>query len=169
MSATKIPPGSDGLIVLPYLLGRYLAVDPNARGTMFGLTPSHTKEHVYRALLESIGYEIAEWLESLAKAGVKAKRLVATGGGARSRVWMQIVSNIINKPQQLSRGDAPYGNAFLAGYSIGLFHTFDPIANEWLSKEEIINPSPESNAIYVKYRRIYKQLYANLRDVFREL
>jgi len=168
-AAANIPPGSDGLIVLPYLLGRYLGADPRARGVIFGLTPSHTRNHVYRALLESIGYEIAEWVETLRKTGANPNRVVATGGGARSRLWMQIVSDIANLSQQLVRGDAPYGNAYLAGYSIGLFKNFETMSDEWLRSGEIINPSAQAHESYQKYCHIYKRLYANLREVFREL
>jgi xylulokinase len=168
-AAAKIPPGSEGLIILPYLLGRYLGGDPRARGVIFGLTPSHTKEHVYRALLESIGYEIAEWLETLGKTVDKPKRVVATGGGARSRVWMQIVSDIADISQQLVRGDAPYGNAYLAGYSIGLIHDFDTISNEWLRDGRTIIPSAGANANYQRYFQTYKHLYSNLKEMFPEL
>jgi xylulokinase len=136
---------------------------------MFGLTLAHTKYHVYRALLESIGYEIAEWVETLGRTRAKPKRVVATGGGAKSRVWMQIVSDIANTSQLLTRGDAPYGNAYLAGYSIGLFDNFQSIANDWLKEKEIIIPSAQAHAGYSKNYQIYKRLYSNLKENFSEL
>jgi xylulokinase len=168
-AAAKIPPGSNGVIALPYLLGRSLGADPRARGVIFGLTPSHTKYHVYRALLESVGYEIAEWFEILGKTSAKPNRVVATGGGAKSRVWMQMVSDIADIYQQLVGGDAPYGDAYLAGYSIGLFDSFDTMSDEWSRDRKIITPSTQASALYGKYLNIYKRLYSNLKEVFLEL
>ena len=168
-AAAKIPQGSNGLIAVPYLLGKSLGADPKARGVIFGLTLSHTKYHVYRALLESVGYEIAEWFEILAKTSAKPNRVVATGGGAKSRVWMQIVSDIADVSQQLVGGDAPYGDAYLAGYAIGLFNSFNTISDEWLRRRKIITPSTQASAVYRKYMNIYKRLYSNLKEVFPEL
>ena len=168
-AAAAIPLGSDGLIALPYLLGKSLGADPRARGVIFGLTLSHTKYHVYRALLESVGYEIAEWFESLEKTSIKPNRVVATGGGAKSHVWMQIVSDIANIHQQLVVGDAPYGDAYLAGYSIGLFDSFDTMSDQWSKSRKTIKPSSQASAIYGKYLNIYKRLYSNLKEVFLEL
>jgi len=170
-AAANIALGSDGLVVLPYFLGRYTGSDPRARGVVFGLTLSHTKNHVYRALLESTGYEIAEWLETLRQINTmpnRPSRFVATGGGARSRLWMQIVSDITNVSQQLIQGDAPYGNAYLAGYSVGVFKNFETLSDEWLQDGEIIVPSAREHASYQRYRQIYKRLYADLKEVFQE-
>lgn len=170
--ANNIPPGSDGLIVIPYFMGqRSPTFNPLARGIIFGLTTSHTRIHVYRALLESFGYGIFHGLEKLKEQGESPpKRIVATGGGAKSRLWRQIVTDIINMPQEyIPRADAPYGNAFLAGYGVGLFKDFKTIKEKWLRVEDVTLPRQEVNKKYQKLFEVYRNLHFSLQERYAEL
>jgi xylulokinase len=98
--AENIPPGSDGLIVLPYFMGERTPIwDPLARGVILGLTLYHTRGHIFRALLESTGYALRQHIEIARELGIDIRRVVAVDGGARSKLWRQIVSDIIEMPQ----------------------------------------------------------------------
>jgi xylulokinase len=116
--ADASPPGSRGLVVLPYFSGERTPLDdPGARGMIFGLTLGHTRADVYRAILESVGFSIRHNLEALKAEGCAASRILAVGGGARSPAWMRIVSDIAGIEQVVPERQigASYGDAFLAG------------------------------------------------------
>ena len=97
--AATIPPGSDGIVVLPYFSGERTPIfDTRARGMILGLTVSHTRHHVYRGLLEGVAYGVRHHLEHMAESGVVPSRLTAVGGGSQSDLWMQIVSDVTGRP-----------------------------------------------------------------------
>ena len=166
--AAKIPAGSEGLIVLPYFRGTwYPKFDPLYTGVIFGLTTAHTRVHIYRALLEAFGYNVLHGL-SEAK-DIEIKRIVATGGGAKSPLWRQILSDIINMPQEyIAKADAPLGDAYLVGYGLGIFKEFKPIKREWLKVTEITKPRPEVHKLYEKLFKIYMNLHI-IKDQYKEL
>ncbi|HID86859.1 MAG TPA: hypothetical protein EYP55_05700 [Anaerolineae bacterium] len=168
--AAQIPPGSEGLILLPYFLGQRSPVfDPLARGVFFGLSMSHTRAHLYRAILESYGYGIRHGLEETASRGqdVRLKRVVATGGGARSSLWRQIVSDIVGIAQEyISRADAPLADAYLAGYGVGLFSDFETMRREWLEVTSVTQPRMDIHLQYQPFYEIYRDLHQSLRDHF---
>jgi xylulokinase len=159
--AREIHAGSDGLIVLPHFMGErnYICrhFDPSARGVIFGLTLHHTRKHVYRALLESFGYCIREGLISLNKLKIVPTRVVATGGGAQSELWTQIVSDITGMPQEcIQNPGAPYGDAYLAGYGVGLFKNFETLRKRWVKTTKIIHP--QSHTTYERHFARYQHL-----------
>lgn len=112
--AARVAPGSDGLVVLPYFAGeRAPLFDPKARGVICGLTLSHGRGHLYRALLEATAYGVQHIFETMREAGGGGKRLVAVGGGTRGGLWTQIVSDVMGKTQELPKETigASYGDA----------------------------------------------------------
>lgn len=166
--ASKIP--SSGLIVLPYFMGERTPIfDPLAKGVIFGLTLSHKKAHVYRAILEATGYALLQHLEILRENGIHVKKAYVTGGGARSRVWRQIVSDIADIEQEYCTSlGAPFGAAYLAGYGIGLFKDFRTIKG-WVRKKERNEPRRDLHETYRKYFEVYRNLYCDLRREFVEI
>ncbi|WP_455367506.1 FGGY-family carbohydrate kinase [[Eubacterium] cellulosolvens] len=162
--AENITPGSDGLIVLPYLSGQRTPIfNPLATGVVFGLIESHTREHLYRSLLESFAYSIAYGLTTVKKSHFP-KRVSAIGGGAKSRLWRQIVSDVTNLPQEYRRNaSGTLGNAYLAGYGVGIFSEFDTLQTQWLEKAEIVKPRIKINKRYLKLFKIYESLHTALR------
>jgi len=121
--AAEAPPGADGLVVLPYFAGeRSPLADPRARGMVLGLTVSHTRGHLYRALLEATGYGVRHILETLREAGAEERRVVAAGGGTKGGLWPRIVSDATGVPQQIPRTTigASFGDALLAAIAAGL-------------------------------------------------
>ena len=156
--ASVAPPGSDGLVVLPYFEGERTPIyDPQARGLICGLTLSHGRGHLYRSLLESTAYGVRHILEVMVEAGGQEPRLVAVGGGTKGGLWTQIVSDVTGRPQTLPRQTigAAYGDALLAAIAVGLADK----ATEWNPPAEVVRPNLDVRAIYDSLYGIYRELY----------
>ena len=171
-AAATIPPGSDGLMALPYFAGERTPLqDSRARGLVLGLTLAHTRAHLYRALLESVGYALNHHLELMRSAGVIVDELVAIGGGARSPVWTQIVSDICNI-RQLVAAEVPgaaLGAAFMAAKGIGLVDDWRLLRDHWLRIDRVVEPDPAAVARYRDYYAVYRQLYPATREAMHAL
>ena len=133
LEAEKAPPGSDGLIVLPYFMGERTPIwDPLARGVLFGLSIAHTRGHIIRALMEGAGYGMLHNLELIRKSGLYIKPVLTMGeGGAHSRLWRQIISDILNvKGAYMAEcPGAPLGNAINAGVGVGVADPAVPVGD----------------------------------------
>lgn len=164
-------PGAGGLVALPYFEGERTPLhDPDARGTLFGLTLRHTRADVYRALLESVAYGIRHNVEVMAGEGVQAHRILAVGGGARNRLWLQIVSDVagiaLEVPEQ--QIGARYGDAFMAGVGIGAFHDLTEVAH-WVKNGRWIVPADPRPTAYETTYAIYRALYTQTADLMHRL
>lgn len=170
--AATVPPGAEGLVVLPYWAGERSPIyDSRARGLVLGLTLSHTRRHFYRALIESVGYGLRHNLEIMAATGAPIKRIVATGGGTQSELWTQIVSDIVGQEQEIARNPlgAPYGNAFMAGYGAGIFADLAPLRSDWAPATTRVVPDPKAHALYDRYYEVYRTLYSANREAMHSL
>ena len=164
--ADASPPGSRGLVVLPYFCGERTPLDdPAARGMIFGLTLGHTRSDVYRAVLESVGFSIRHNIEALKAQGCAASRILAVGGGTRNAVWMKIVSDIAGIEQVVPARQvgASYGDAFLAGIGAGFFRDMGE-ARLWVRPGATIRPDPRTRTVYEAPFRLYRELYEKTRD-----
>ncbi len=165
--AAEVPPGAEGLLALPYFSGERSPIfDPRARGLILGLTLSHTRKHVYRALLEGTAFGLQHGLEGFRQAGAQVTRIVATGGGTKSRVWTQIVSDVIGRDQEILKAPygAPYGDAYLAGMGIGLFTDVTGLRDLWRQETSLVRWDPQRHEVYGRYFAIYRGLYETLKD-----
>ena len=100
--AAASTPGANGLLMLPYFAGERTPIqDPDARGTIVGLTLAHTRGDLYRAALEATAFGVRHNVETYADAGVPIERVVAVGGGTTGSLWPQIVTDVIGRPQVL--------------------------------------------------------------------
>jgi len=164
--ASNIPPGCNGLFVLPYFRGeRMPRFKPDARGIIFGLTIYHTIYHIYRAMLESFGYVIRLGLqiEEIKRKGIIPKRLVASGGGAKSYLWRQIVTDIIRMPQEYVKdADSSIGAAFLSGLGINALKNIEQIKS-WVRIKDVSNPNITNSEKYEELYQGFLRLY-NLRS-----
>ena len=117
--ALKISPGAEGLLLLPYFMGERSPIwDPDAKGTIIGLTLYHSREHIYRAILEGFAYSLRHNIEAGLESGLKlAEECIMVGGATRSQMWMKIFSDVTGYPiKTLEQNvEAPYADALLAG------------------------------------------------------
>jgi xylulokinase len=166
--AQEIPPGSEGLFLLPYFQGqRTPDFDPAATGVFFGVRKSHTRAHFFRAVLESFGYSIRHGLEACFPGGVPLRRLVATGGGARSPLWRQIVSDITGLQQEyVPEADGPIGAAYVAGLAIGWFRDFELLQRDWVERSDSTAPDREVKGVYDLLYPFYRDLHEWLRQAY---
>src|SRR5690606_9249891 len=156
-----VPPGSEGLVVLPYFSGQRTPInDPRARGLIFGLTLAHDRAHMFRAVLEGVSYGIEHHFDVMREIGAEPSEIVAVGGGTKSPLWLQCVSDVTQKVQKVPAvtTGASYGDAFLAGFGVGLFDSYDHI-NTWLRDIRSVEPNPENAELYRQYYDIYLELY----------
>lgn len=161
--AKKIPAGSDGLMVLPYFAGERVPIhDPFAKGLFFGLLLHHTRDHIYRAALEAVAYSVAQYLDILKGHGLEVGKVIATGGGAKSETWMQIISDVtgfpVHKPE-VTIG-ASYGDAMIAGIGAGGLSGFEYL-KESIRMEKVFYPVPKHYKMYEKGKKQYEKLYEN--------
>ena len=155
--ASRVPPGSEGLLVLPYFAGERTPVfDPQARGVLAGLTLRHGRGHLFRAAYEGISFGIRQILERFDDAHT-GTRTVAVGGGLRSPVWAQAVSDITGRVQEVPEQaiGASYGDALLAAIGVGLV----PPETDWTKIQREIKPNPETRALYDDLYATWCELY----------
>jgi xylulokinase len=169
-AARAVPPGAGGLLMLPYFSGERTPInDPAARGVIAGLTLSHSREHVFRAILESVAFGIRHNLETFRQMGAPVRRLVAVGGGAQSDVWLRIVSDVSGEKQVVPRQTvgASYGDAFLAGRAAGLLERED--LRDWVQVAEEIVPEPANRATYDPLYQDFLELYRSTKGIVHRL
>ncbi len=160
-AASKLPPASDGLIILPYFLGEKTPIfDPEARGMMFGLTLSHTRAHVFRACLEAVIYGFRHHVDTIRELGYEPRRIIATNGGSRSRFWCQIAADVLGQEIRAypSHPGSALGVAYLAGMTVGAFSSWEGI-HDFLTEYRTFTPDPAAVKVYEKSYRIYRDLY----------
>ena len=164
--AQSAPPGADGLLFLPFLDG---SVDPDfcpeARGVFFGASLSTGREHFARAVLEGVGFLLADMLEIMESWGAPAAPVVSLGGGARSPVWEQIKADICGREFRTLPCEeaAALGAALLAGHGAGLIPAG---ALPALSPSARYVPNPQNREIYERARRKYRALYRAVRPLY---
>lgn len=171
--AGVIRPGSDGLLALPYFMGERAPLwDANARGAWVGLTLSHTKAHLYRALLEATAYALRHSIEAGEAAELPLnEETVVVGGVAKSSLWLSIISDVTGRPIRTLRSDgigAPLADAFLVGLTMGLVSDKEEIRN-WIRYTDPFLPDPKRHALYSQYYKVYRHLYDDLKDEFNVL
>jgi xylulokinase len=175
--AEHIPPGSEGLVFLPYLMGERTPIwDPTARGAFVGLSSRHTRAHLYRAILEGVAFAFRQITEIVTGSSGQENRLnsiTTIDGGARSPLWRQIFADVLNQPieQGSERSGTALGSAFLAALGTGVAKSYEDIAG-WveIASTTYSNPSAARlyNAIYPVYQGLYPKLKPDF-DVFESL
>ena len=166
--AEAVPPGAEGLLVLPYFSGERTPIhDPQARGAIFGLNLTHSRGHIYRALLEGIAFGTNHAIETFAQAGQRPTRIMAVGGGTKNALWLQATSDISGLDQIICEKTvgASYGDAFLAAVAIGAAAPGD-IA-QW--NPEIRRIKATRQPILEKHYTLFRRLYEQTKDIAHQL
>ena len=170
--ASAVPPGAENLLFLPYLSGeRTPYPDPLARGAFVGLSLSHTRGHMVRAVMEGVTFGLRDSMEILRTMGLRVVQVRASGGGARSSLWRQILADILDTEvvtMNVTEG-AAYGAALLAGVGAGIFPTVQGACDATLAASTRTDPITAHRALYAALYGSYKDLYPALRSSFEQL
>jgi xylulokinase len=166
--AERWPPGVEGLVFLPYLAGeRTPHADADARGAFVGLSVRHDRGALVRAVLEGVAFGLRDSLELLRELGVDAAVGRASGGGARSRLWLRIVASVLGLPLELTAVEegSAYGAALLAGVSAGVFEDVHHAVRSCVRVRDEIAPDTSWQDDYAAQYDRFRALYPALRDV----
>ena len=169
-----VPPGSCGLITLPYFAGERTPVnDPRARGILFGLTLAHTRPHLYRSALESVGFSIQQQLALMeSHPEVSIERIIAVGGGAKNPLWLQMIADITGKTihTPAETVGASFGDALMAALGVGYpgFSDYASLTN-FIRPGQTFHPDPETHRAYRPFQEIYDALYEATRELAHRL
>ncbi len=170
--AGEAPPGSEGLIFLPYLSGeRTPYPDPNAKGSFIGLTVRHTKAHMARSVLEGVAYSLRDCLELMKGIGLRIGQVRIAGGGARSALWRQILADVFNAEltSVASSDAAPFGAALLAAVGAGVFPDIYSACTTTIHIVGRTTPDVRQVDAYNRLYGIFDELYPKLKSTFEEI
>jgi len=160
--AAQAPPGSEGLLFLPYISGeRTPHLDPQARGAFIGLTLRHTAAHFTRAVMEGVVFSLMDSLDLVRELGTPIEEIRATGGAARNKVWRQLQADIFGAPIHHSSVDEgpAFGAALLAGVACDAYASVADACKSVRFDQEVTQPDPKLHELYRKYHASYKAAY----------
>lgn len=170
--AETAPPGSGGVIFLPYMMGEQAPIwDAAARGVFFGLSLNTKKSQLVRAVMEGCAYGLRHNLEVIEAQGIVVKTIRLSGGPTRSAVWNQIWADVTGKSIEITDSPmgAPVGDAILAGVGVGVFSSWgEPLAMT-SQVQTCYEPRQEFADRYAALYEIYRGLYPSLAPYFRQL
>lgn len=170
--ASEVPPGSEGLLFLPYLTGeRTPHADPLARGALVGLTIRHDLRHATRAVLEGVAFGLKDSLDLMVEAGMTAPdQIRASGGGTKSALWRQILADVLGAEIAVvnTAEGAAYGAALLASVGAGWFASVEEAVDSNITTTPVAEPGPD-RATYEGPGAVYRGLYPALADTFHAL
>jgi len=170
--AKRLPPGSEGLVVLEHWQGnRTPWTDPTSRGVIRGLTLRHTAAHLYRAIMEAAAYATRIILDLMHASGIAAERIIACGGATKSELWMQIISDVCDKPISLTAEPqaAALGSAIAAAVASGVYADLPEAASHMVRTEDRYHPDEVRTSAYAEYIRQYRATYEALKDESKRL
>jgi len=168
-----VPPGSDGLVLQPYWSPGLRFPGPEARGAMIGFSDTHTRAHIYRAILEGLAYALREASEkSDRRSKVPIRELRVAGGGSQSDAALQLTADIFGLP--VSRPHlyetSGLGAAIDAAVGVGLHPDFDAGVAAMTRVGETFLPDPAAQSVYDElYNRVYKNMYRQLRPLYKAM
>lgn len=166
--AGGVPAGSNGLLFLPYLQGeRTPHLDAYARGGWIGLTASHDRRHLVRSVLEGVAFSLKDCFSILAEQGLALEQVRATGGGAKSLLWRQIIADVLNvELVTTSAQEGPaFGAALLAGVASGVYASISQACASTVRVVESTLPKPEHVRIYTSLYEEFRALYPVLKPI----
>ncbi len=169
--ASEAEPGSGGVLFLPYLNGeRTPHFDSNARGLFIGLSLAHDRRHMVRAVMEGVVFSLKDSFRLFAELGYQPEEIIASGGGAKSALWLQMQADIFETPVRVvnTSEQVCLGAAMLAGVGTGLFHTYEQAAAAMVRYgDTVYEPDVKNAAIYGDAYRRYRALYGANRELMR--
>jgi len=167
--AAEVPPGCEGLVMLPHLTGSTSPYfNPQAKGVFYGLTLQHTRAHFVRAILEAVAFMLRENVELLEELRMDVGELVSLGGGARSTLWLQIKADVTGLPLRTAECEeaTSLGVAILTAVGVGLFPDVERACQQMVRMGARIEPNAAHCALYEAAYHRYLQLYTSLQALF---
>jgi xylulokinase len=168
LEAAAWPPGAEGLLFLPYLVGeRTPHADPDARGAFIGLGIRHDRGALVRAVLEGVAFGLRDSLDLICEMGGRPAYGRASGGGARSELWLQIVASVLELPLERVAVDegAAFGAAILGGVAAGVWPDVHAAVAATVKPRGMVEPVDEWVEVYRDRRERFRALYPALRAV----
>jgi xylulokinase len=165
--ATQAPPGSDELIFLPTFNGSTAPiVDSNARGAFIGLKLSHQRNHIIRAILEGISFEIRWMLDAIAQTGVPVEEVRLAGGGSKNPIWNQLLADMFNRPiRTVQTPDAALvGGAMCAAVGLGFMPDFEAASEAFVKLGSEIQPRYQNTLVYQETYERFVELFKLLSE-----
>jgi len=166
--AATAPAGADGLLWAPYLMGeRTPHLDPHARGALAGITPSHHRGHIVRAILEGVAFSLKDSFSIFEEMKVPVKQIRLGGGGARSPLWRQIQADVYAHEVEIVEAEegAAYGAAILAAVGARHFASVDEACDVVIRVAKRVAPNPSSSTLLQKTYASFRSLYPALRSI----
>jgi len=169
LEAINTKPGSGGIIYLPYLHGKFHPeLNPNAKGAFIGISPTTTRLQIIRSIMEGCSYDMYQSLKVHFELGLDIEEIIATGGPSKSDLWCQIMADVsdrkivtVNAPEA-----APFGDAILAGVGVGIFSSFEDVAERAVKIKKIYEPNQKNHNLYMDLFEIYEEIYEALYKSF---
>lgn len=165
-------PGPESILYLPYLSGERSPIwDPYARGVFFGLSLSTERKDIARSMMEGTGFALKQTMNIWKESDVRPEKLTVSGGGAMSKIWPQIISDILQQPLyplHINETET-LGAALLAGMGVGLIKDPKQVTSNMINSDEYIEPCKEISNTYDQIFELYNSVYENLKDNFLKL
>src|SRR5579862_7564933 len=166
--AAAAPAGSEGALWAPYLMGeRTPHLDPNARGALIGLTASHTRAHVIRAIMEGVAFSLKDTFTIFEEMKIPVTSIRLGGGGARSPLWRQIQADVYGHEVEIVAAEegAAYGAAILAGVGAGVWSSVEAACKAVVRVAQRIEPYARASAVMQQNYLVYRKIYPALRQI----
>ena len=163
-------PGAEGLVFLPYLQGeRTPHADPDARGAFTGLQLRHDRGALVRAVLEGVAFGLRDSFDILRGLGIEVSSARASGGGARSELWLRICASVLDVPieRTVAEEGSAFGAALLGGVAGGVFTDVSKAVAAAVQTKDVVEPDAEWARVYGEQQHRYRALYPALRDLER--
>lgn len=137
---------------------------------IFGLSLAHTRSHLYRSALESVGYSVDQILGVIREHGIRPEKIMAIGGGAQNRIWMQIVADILGEPLYINEitVGASYGDALMAAIGCGALSGFASL-EKIIGIRETVHADMSAHEKYKRPKELFRQLYWNNRELMHQV
>lgn len=167
--AAEAPPGSDGVLFLPYMAGERSPIwNPDAKGVFYGLSFDKTRGHLIRSVLEGVAFSLEHNLRTAAETGIHVDTLNAMGGASNSVLWTQIKADVTGKTIRVPSSDTAttLGAAILAGVGCGVYGSYGEAVNRTIRMTRVQEPNPENKAVYDRSMERYLRLYEDLKEGF---
>lgn len=170
--ASKVPAGANGLLWAPYLMGeRTPHLDPRARAALVGLTASHTRAHIVRAITEGVAFSLRDTLTIFSELKLSVESIRLGGGGARGALWQQVQADVYRMPVDLVAAEEgpAYGAALLAGIGVGVWPSVEAACERAVHRTKRVEPDENRMALLDRQYAAFRKLYPALRDTMHDL